>query len=171
MSEARVGVRDEVWLKQLYDQHWTALVRLASLLLNGSDEAEEIVQEAFVAVYGRRHQLPDDARAAAYLRTAVVNRCRSAHRHRAVVRRHLTIDRDQIDGPEHVTLAHETQERVLAALRKLPQRQQEVLVLRYYSEASEAEIAETLGISKGAVKTHASRGMDALRRVLKGEQP
>ena len=72
----------------------------------------------------------------------------------------------EADRPDERALQAETSDEVMAALRRLPQRQQEVLVLRYYSELSEAEIAEALGISRGAVKSHSSRGVAALRQRL-----
>ena len=162
---AEPAMRSDSWLRDLYDARWTSMVRLASLMLGSSDQAEEIVQEAMYAVYQRRTQFQTDAHAAAYLRTAVVNRCRSAHRHRVVVQRYRP-DEQTSDGPEEAAGRLETHQEVLAALRTLPQRQQEVLILRYYSEASEAEIAETLGISRGAVKSHAHRGMLSLRGAL-----
>jgi len=159
------AIRDDSWLRDFYTSRWTPMVRLATLMLGSSDQAEEIVQDAMVAVHQRRTQFETDGHAAAYLRTAVVNRCRSAHRHRDVVQRYRP-EETTPPGPEELTGRHETHDEVLRALRTLPQRQQEVLVLRYYSEATEAEIAETLGISRGAVKSHAHRGVQALRAAL-----
>ncbi len=154
------------WLRALYDENWASMVRLASLLLGSSDRADEIVQEAMLAVYRRRamfaHSSPK-----AYLRTAVVNACRSAHRHRAVVTKYAQAPDGAVPGPDEKALQAETSDEVMAALRRLPGRQQEVLVLRYYSELSEAEIADALGISRGSVKSHSSRGIAALREQLR----
>lgn len=163
MSEV---VSDEVWLRQIYDTAWVPMVRLAGLLLTSTDEAEEIVQDALVAIHQRRDNFESIDHALAYLRTSVVNRCRSAHRHRAVVRRKLVPDDDVQPGADHRLDEQDTHDRVMTALRTLPQRQQEVLVLRYYSDFSEADIAEALGISRGSVKSHASRAMAALRTAL-----
>ncbi|WP_235998091.1 RNA polymerase sigma factor [Aestuariimicrobium ganziense] len=159
-------LHDDLWLRALYDAQWVAMVRLASLLLGGSDRAEEIVQDALLAVHQRREQFASLDHAAAYLRAAVVNRTRSAHRHRAVVERNRPAPAPPPETPQDRVLRRETEDQVMAALRGLPQRQQEVLVLRYYAEASEEEIADTLGISRGAVKSHAHRGMAALRQAL-----
>ena len=156
----------EVWLRDLYDAHWSGMVRLAALLLGSSDQAEEVVQDGFVAVHQRRDQFENLGHAGAYLRMTVVNRCRSVHRHRAVVNRHRPEAKGGPETPESALTRAETHDEVLAALRTLPTRQREVLILRFYSEASEAEIAETLGISRGAVKSHAHRGMLALRQSL-----
>lgn len=156
----------EVWLRDLYDTHWSGMVRLASLLLGSSDQAEEVVQDGFVAVHQRRDQFENMGHAGAYLRMTVVNRCRSVHRHRAVVNRYRPDATGGPETPEAALARTETHDEVLAALRTLPARQREVLILRFYSEASEAEIAETLGISRGAVKSHAHRGMQALRQSL-----
>lgn len=156
----------EIWLRELYDAQWSGMVRLASLMLGSSDRAEEIVQDGLVAVHQRRDQFDSLGHAGAYLRMTVVNRCRSAHRHRAVVNRYRPDPTPGVETPEAAATRQETHDEVMEALRSLPQRQREVLILRFYSEASEAEIAETLGISRGAVKSHAHRGVQALRGVL-----
>ncbi len=161
------GLSAEAWLRMVYDQSWAPMVRLASLLLGSTDRAEEIVQDAIVAVFRRRSMFGDEV-PRAYLRTAVVNACRSAHRHLAVVDRNRTEAPVEHVGPYERVAQDETSREVMAALRTLPQRQQEVLVLRYYSDLSEAEIAEALGISRGSVKSHASRAVAALRQALAG---
>ncbi len=155
-------------LTQLYAAHWRSLVRLGVLLLHDQGLAEEVVQDAFVAVHGRWRRLRDTDKALAYLRQTVVNRSRSALRHRGVVERHVARGLTGGDAPasEAAALAAERRDAVLAALRGLPERQREVMALRYYAELSEAEIADALGISRGAVKSHASRGASALRVAL-----
>jgi len=158
-------------LEQLYAAHWRRLVRLAVLLLRDQGAAEEVVQDAFVAMHGRWRSLRDPDKALAYLRQSVVNRSRSALRHRGVVERYVarqnpaTALADPADAP---MLAGDRRTTVLDALRALPTRQREVLALRHYLELSEAEIADTLGISRGSVKAHASRGSAALREHLAG---
>lgn len=142
---------DERWLREVYDSQWAALVRLAGLLLGDSERAEEIAQDAIVATYARRRQFEDGV-PVAYLRRCVVNACRSVQRHRTVRRRSwvpLLMERDEPEQPHVVTERHDERTRVLAALRSLPTRQQEVLVLRFYQHLSEAEIADSLGISRG----------------------
>jgi RNA polymerase sigma-70 factor (sigma-E family) len=155
-------------VEQLYAAHWRQLVRLSVLLVRDTGSAEEIVQDAFVAVHGRWSKLRDPDLALAYLRQAVVNRSRSALRHRAVVERHAARERLPADvpGADESALISDRRAAVLDAMRVLPQRQREVLALRYYLDLSESEIADALGISRGAVKSHASRGSAALRELL-----
>jgi RNA polymerase sigma-70 factor (sigma-E family) len=155
-------------LDQLYVAHWGALVRLAVLLVRDVSLAEEIVQDSFVAVHGRWRRLRDPDRALAYLRQTVVNRARSALRHRGVVERHAERQTPLAAAPgvdDHLMVA-DRRSAVLEALRRLPTRQREVLVLRYYLDLSEAEIADALGISRGAVKSHASRGAAGMREAV-----
>jgi len=155
-------------LELLYVAHWRRLVRLAVLLVRDVGTAEEIVQDSFIAVHARWNRLKDPDKALAYLRQSVVNRSRSHLRHLSVVRRHA--EREGLpaheSGADHTAYDVERRGTVLDALRGLPRRQREVLALRYYLDLSEAEIADVLGISRGAVKSHASRGAAALRAVL-----
>ena len=155
-------------LDQLYAAHWRQLVRLSVLLVRDVGTAEEIVQDAFVAVHLKWRKLRDPDKALAYLRQAVVNRSRSAVRHREVVRRHVErhIEPPPEPGADQSLLDAERRARVHEALAGLPQRQREVLALRHYLDLTEAEIAAALGISTGAVKSHASRGSAALRAQL-----
>jgi RNA polymerase sigma-70 factor (sigma-E family) len=166
-SQATGWSADEA-LELLYAAHWRRLVRLAVLLVRDVGTAEEIVQECFVAVHGRWNRLDDPDKALAYLRQSVVNRSRSHLRHLSVVRRH--VEREQAaeasPGADHAAYDQARRTTVLTALRTLPRRQREVLALRYYMDLSEAEIADTLGISRGAVKSHASRGVASLRAQL-----
>jgi len=150
----------------LYSAHWRPLVRLAALLTGDASVAEEIVQDAFVALYRRWDRLGDPAAALGYVRVTVVNGSRSRVRHRIVEERNRPPSAPDPAGPEEVAVRASEDARVLAALRTLPRRQQEVLVLRYYAELSEAEIAGAIGISRGSVKRHAFRGMAGLRERL-----
>ncbi len=151
-------------LEQLYAAHWRQLVRLSVLLVRDVGTAEEVVQDAFVAVHGRWSKLRDPDRALAYLRQTVVNRSRSTLRHRGVVARHAATLRP-VAATDPIP-DRDRREAVLDAMRALPDRQREVLALRYYLDLSEAEIADALGISRGAVKSHASRGSATLRTLL-----
>jgi RNA polymerase sigma-70 factor (sigma-E family) len=152
----------------LFAAHYRPLVRLATLLLHDVGAAEEIVQDAYVALHGHWRRLRDPDRALGYLRTSVVNRCRSALRHRQVVQAHAAAARPTPDAPsaEAGVLDLLTHDTVVAALRALPARQREALVLRYYADLSEAEIADAMGVSRGAVKSHAARGIAALKQTL-----
>lgn len=150
----------------LYAMHWNGLVRLATLLTRDASVAEEVVQDAFVALHRRWGSLSDPQAATGYLRTSVVNGARSVLRHRGVEERYRQPGPPEPAGPEEHAVRSVEDAAVLAALRTLSRRQQEVLVLRYYADMSEQEIAETLGMSRGAVKSHAHRGISALRETL-----
>ena len=143
-------------------------MRLAVLLLGDAGRAEEVVQDSFVAVYRRMRRSAGDAvtNAPAYLRQTVVNRSRSVLRHLKVVAQHPPESPTDAPGADDDLLHGVRRRQVIDALARLPRRQREVLVLRHYLDLSEKEIAETLRISTGAVKSHASRGAAALRRNL-----
>jgi RNA polymerase sigma-70 factor (sigma-E family) len=150
----------------LFQDHYTSLVKLAALLLRDSHRAEEIVQDAFVDMHERWARLREPAKAAAYLRTSVVNRTRSDQRHHKVVASHPAEPAVDVASAESGALARFEQGEVMELLDRLPERQRSVLILRYYGQLSEAEIAQALGISRGAVKSHSSRGLRALRPSL-----
>ena len=153
-------------VEELYAAHYRRLVRLSVLLVRDTGTAEEVVQDAFVAMHGKWRGLKDPDKALAYLRQSVVNRSRSVLRHRGVQARYTPPVVPDHPGADEGALAAERRTHVLDALRTLPHRQREVLALRYYLDLSEAQIADTLGISRGAVKSHASRGAASLRRLL-----
>ena len=154
---------------ELYSEHYRALVRLAALLVRDTPTAEEVVQDSFVAMHGGWQRLRDTEKALAYLRQAVVNRSRSVLRHRTVVDKNLQKAPPDMPSAEHGALVLLERSAVVAALRGLPDRQREAIVLRYYADLSEAEIATAMGISRGAVKSHTARGMTALRTALEQE--
>jgi RNA polymerase sigma-70 factor (sigma-E family) len=153
---------------ELFTAHHRRLVGLAALLVDDRQAAEDVVQDAFVALHRHWRGLRDPNAAVAYLNRSVVNGSRDALRRgrradRAVLR--LVPRAEELDSAEHDVLAHHDAERMWTSVSALPRRQREVLVLRYYLEQNESEIAETLGISRGSVKQHASRGLAALARV------
>jgi RNA polymerase sigma-70 factor (sigma-E family) len=154
---------------ELYATHYQALVRLAAMLVRDTPTAEEVVQDSFVAMHAGWHRLKDAEKALAYLRQAVVNRSRSVLRHRMVVEKNLQTAPPDMPSAEHGAFALLERSAVIAALRDLPERQREAIVLRYYADLSEADIAATMRISRGAVKSHTSRGMAALRAALEQE--
>ena len=154
---------------ELYSLHYRALVRLAALLVRDTPTAEEVVQDSFVAMHGGWQRLRDAEKALAYLRQAVVNRSRSVLRHRTVVDKNMQKAPPDMPSAEHGALVLLERHAVVAALRDLPGRQREAIVLRYYADLSEAEIATAMGISRGAVKSHTARGMSALRAALEQE--
>lgn len=159
--EAAVG------LTTLFELHYAQLVRLARHLLDDPGDAEDVVMDAFAGLERRWQHVkrPDDA--FFYLRSSVVNGTRSRLRRLRVARArlHTQLDRDSAPA-DQAAMLHLEHEAVVVALRRLPRRQREVLVLRYYTGASEQEIAEVLGISTGAVKTHASRGLHGVAASL-----
>jgi RNA polymerase sigma-70 factor (sigma-E family) len=160
----------QVDVPALYQQHWRSMVRLAVLLVDDLASAEDVVQDAFVALHRRSEALRDPNAAIAYVRTSVVNLSRSVIRRRQTARRHLRVAEPEATPPaDHDVLLRDEHRAALVAVHDLPSRQREVLVLRYWADLSERQIAQTLGISAGSVKSAASRGMAALHRVL-GEQ-
>jgi RNA polymerase sigma-70 factor (sigma-E family) len=150
-------------LSALHRDHYRSLVRLACILLDEQGAGEEVVQEAFVQVHRSWARIEQPL---TYLRTTVLNLARSRMRRRLVVRRRVepTV-RPAMSAEEHVVLLSDRQD-VLDAVRALPRRQRECIVLRYYLDLSEAEIAATLGISNGSVKSHSHRGLAALATRL-----
>lgn len=153
-------------LGEVFQEHQAGLVRLAAFILGDKGAGEDVVQDVFMRVHQRGQPMGTDM--LPYLRAAVVNSCRSVLRRRLLVRRH---------GEEHspcppltaeeAAMLSEDRRQVLAALAALPQRRREVLVLRFYLDLSEAEIAAMLGISPGTVKSTTARGLTDLARALK----
>jgi RNA polymerase sigma-70 factor (sigma-E family) len=156
----------ELAVIELYAMHYSALVRLAVMLVRDTPTAEEVVQDAFIAMHDAWERLRDTERALAYMRQSVVNRSRSVLRHRMVVEKNQQKPPPDMPSAEHGALTLLERSAVIAALRGLPVRQREAIVLRYYADLSEAEIAAAMRISRGAVKSHTSRGMAALRVAL-----
>ncbi|WP_326760159.1 SigE family RNA polymerase sigma factor [Streptomyces phaeochromogenes] len=158
---------DDPGIDELYSHRRLDLVRLALLLVDDLPTAEDVVQDVFAALY-RRHgeRLAGLDNPDAYLRTSVVNTSRSVLRRRRTVRAHVPERQGHAPSAEEPVLLREEHGEVIAALHRLTRRQREVLVLRYWSHLSEAQIADTLGLSRGAVKSTASRALAALRRQL-----
>ena len=153
----------------LYQAHGVGLIRLAVVMLGDRPAAEDVVQEAFCGLYRRWDHLDDPGNALRYLRSSVLNGCRSVLRNRGRLRLRLGQDPgrpDSVESAESTALVGEEHRAVLAALRRLPDRQREALVLRFYLELSEAEIAQAMGISQGTVKSTVSRALAALGRLL-----
>jgi RNA polymerase sigma-70 factor (sigma-E family) len=151
---------------QLFELEGQALVRLARLFVDDRNAAEDLVQEAFIRLARSAHRIREADRAPAYLRSIVVNLARDHNRRGLVsLRHHLPFD-DARAATEDVIDLSDDQTEVVEALRELPRRQRDCLVLRYYEEQGIDEIAATLGISRNSVKTHLTRGMQTLRDAL-----
>ncbi|UGQ15488.1 SigE family RNA polymerase sigma factor [Yinghuangia sp. ASG 101] len=150
-------------LTETYREHYGTLLRLAALLLDDPHSCEDVVQEAFIRVHVARHRLREPEKTLAYLRQTVVNLSRSTLRRRLMALKLLP--RPQTDEPTAEEGAHNVLERdaLVRVLRELPRRQREVIVLRYYADLTEAQVADLLGLSVGSVKAYGSRGLDALR--------
>ena len=153
----------------LYQAHALALVRLAVLMTGDQPTAEDVVQDAFLGLYRRWQALRDADKALGYLRSSVLNGCRSVHRvrHR---RQGITVDPPgPVGSAEAEAMLGEAHREVLAALRRLPDRQREAVVLRYYLDMTEEQAAQAMGVARGTVKSATSRGLSALARMLKEE--
>ena len=170
MSTMAREVQDET-LRDLFDGHYRELVRLAVLLVDDRGVAEEVVQDAFVAAAARWERIDGD-KVLAYLRSSVLNGARDALRRRGTVRRFLSRQGERnepppvAESPETAAVAHSTRREVLDAVRRLPDTQRNVVLLRYFLDCSEAQIAETLGVSAGTVKTSAHRALANLAPAL-----
>lgn len=166
----------------LYEAHALGLLRLALVMVGDRASAEDVVQDAFVGLYRRWRTLTDTDKAISYVRSSVLNGSRTVLRRRA---RHpsSSVDTDsalsglsRLSGPEAgsgaadsaeaVALLSEEHREVLTAMRRLPERQREALVLRYYLDLSEEEMAAAMGISRGTVKSTTSRALTALGKIL-----
>ncbi|MFB9534111.1 SigE family RNA polymerase sigma factor [Nonomuraea roseola] len=157
-------------MTELFLAHRLDLVRLAFLLAGDQETAEDVVQDAFAAVYRRWSRLAEREKVLPYLRAAVINGCRMVHRRRSVARRFRGDREVPFWSAEAAVLLGESRREVFLAVRALPRRQREALVLRYYLDLSEAEIAEVMGVSRGTVKSTASRALRALAATLQEER-
>jgi len=153
---------------EVFTGQYSSLVRLAALLLDDSHAAEDVVQDAYVRVAARLSRLRDPDKALAYLRQTVVNLARNSLRRRLVARRHATSSLPAAASAEDDAIDRFERQSVVQALRALPRRVREVLVLRYYQDCSVQETAELLGLSTGSVKAYASRGVQQLKNLVDG---
>ncbi|HXW43202.1 MAG TPA: sigma-70 family RNA polymerase sigma factor [Streptosporangiaceae bacterium] len=161
-------VRGDPTVTDLFRDHHLELVRLALVMVGDLATAEDVVQDAFEHLHRGWHGLRQPAQSLAYVRASVINGCRSVHRRSAVARKHaprLAIRPDAAAADE--ASASDDRGELIAALRSLPRRQREVLVLRYYADLSVAEIAEVLRLRPGSVRAANSRGLAALASALR----
>jgi RNA polymerase sigma-70 factor (sigma-E family) len=162
------GVREDAdaLVIALFQAEAARLVQLARWFVDDRTAAEDLVQEAFLRLARSQHRIHDPGRAAAYLRSIVINLARDHNRRGLVSLRHrLPADPDDRSAEDQAA-EDESRREVIAALRELPRRQRDCVVLRYYLELSVADIAGTLGLSPNSVKTHLQRGLRSLKAVL-----
>ena len=157
----------EAAVTALFRAHSLGLIRLAHIMLGDRSSAEDVVQEAFCGLYRRWPRLADQAKALPYVRSSVLNGCRTARR-RSPARDIRIGDQPPAVSAEAAVMSGEERHEVMRALRRLPYRQREVLVLRFYLDLTDAEIARDMGISPGTVRSRASRALTALGRSLGG---
>lgn len=153
-------------LTELYQDNYRQLLRVAMLLVDDRTAAEDIVQDAFVRVFDARHRLRNPEKALSFLRQSVLNRSRSVLRRRMVARRYQPKLFDGDSVPDDT--GRSVDRAVLAdVLARLPRRQREAVVLRYYADFSEAQTATMMGVTPGAVKSYCSRGIARLSDLLR----
>ena len=152
----------------LYEAHALGMIRLAHIMLDDRQSAEDVVQEAFCGLYRRWSHLADPGSAVHYVRSAVLNHCRSVLRRRTTSRaqRETTSNPESVRSAESAVLTREERDEIMRAVRRLPPRQREALVLRYYLDLSAEETATTMGISPSSVRSATHRALASLGRVL-----
>lgn len=168
-SEASSSSSSSLDLPALFDEHYDQLVRLAAIYVDDRASAEEIVQDAFVRLLTGRYRI-EPGREAPYIRSIVINGARSRLRKRRVRRTKQPEPPGLVAAAEEGGVVLAERERMLGMIRRLPSKQAAVVVLRYYLDLSEAEIAETLGIARGSVKSHAHRALAKLHQELETER-
>ncbi|MBA2280673.1 MAG: SigE family RNA polymerase sigma factor [Acidimicrobiia bacterium] len=168
-APAGLAAAEPLDVEALFLRHNTELVRLASLLAGDRGRAEEIVQDAFLGLYRRSRSLGEPHAALGYLRRSVVNGVRSHQRRQRVAGRFLPPRQQTVAPAEDGALDGARVTTVLSAIATLPLRQRACIVLRYYEGLSDSEVAATLGIAAGSVKTHLSRARAALSTRLGDE--
>ncbi|MEU9992250.1 SigE family RNA polymerase sigma factor [Streptomyces sp. NPDC048045] len=153
-------------LTETYRAHYRSLLGLAALLLDDTASCEDVVQEAFIRVHSARKRVRDPEKTLAYLRQTVVNLSRSALRRRILGLKLLSKPMPDMASAEEGAYDQLERRDLIKAMKGLQRRQREVLVLRYFADMTEAQVAETLGISLGSVKAYGSRGIAALRVAM-----
>ncbi|MFI5637256.1 SigE family RNA polymerase sigma factor [Streptomyces goshikiensis] len=157
-------------LTETYQAHYRSLLGLAALLLDDTASCEDVVQEAFIRVHSARNRVRDRDKTLAYLRQTVVNLSRSALRRRILGLKLLSKPMPDMASAEEGAYDQLERDDLIKAMRGLQRRQREVLVLRYFADMTESQVAETLGVSLGSVKAYGSRGIAALRVAMEAAQ-
>jgi RNA polymerase sigma-70 factor (sigma-E family) len=153
-------------ITHLYHAEYLSLVRMSAVLVGDVGTAEEVVQDTFIAMHSAWRRLRQTDKAVHYLRRSVVNRSRSVLRRRAVAERHAPTPEPDMPSAEQGAMTQLERSAVISALLSLPPRQREALVLKFYLDLSESQVAAAMHISQGAVKSHTARAKTALRMIL-----
>ncbi|HEX3489714.1 MAG TPA: MFS transporter [Streptosporangiaceae bacterium] len=156
----------EIAVGALYQAHALPLIRLAYITLGDRASAEDVVQDAFCGLFKRWDHLAENGKALAYVRASVLNGCRSVLRHRAVLRRKVT-HQVAAESAESEMLSGEERYQLMRAVRRLPTRQREALVLRFYLDLPDGEIARVMGVRPSTVRSTMHRALETLGRILK----
>ena len=170
MRAERAAVDADELVDRLFRQEAVSLVHLARFFVDDTAAAEDLVQEAFIRLARTAHRIRDPSATTAYLRSIVLNLARDHNRRGLVSLRHRPPADVGPPTPEDRALARADADVVVAALRELPIRQRDCLVLRYYLDLGVADIAATLHLSPNSVKTHLQRGLRALEERLERDR-
>ena len=167
-----VGADRDALVALLFEREGAALVRLARLFTDDRNAAEDLVQEAFIRLHKSAHRIRSQSKAAPYFRSIVINLARDHNRRGLMSLRHQEAVPAGSDpeAPEDRLLLDEEQTRLLDEVHALSARQRDCLLLCFYLELSEREIADMLSISPNSVKTHCRRGLVSLRKTIGGER-
>lgn len=149
----------------LYRAHAVSLIRLAYIMLGDRPAAEDVVQDAFCGLYRHWDGLTEPVGALYYVRSSVLNGCRTVLRRRALGRR-VTLYQPPAGSAEAAALSNEERQEVMRAVRALPGRQREALVLRFYLDLPDQEIARVMGVRPSTVRSATHRALRALGKLL-----
>jgi RNA polymerase sigma-70 factor (sigma-E family) len=161
---------DDAQLEAVYERESRSLVGMLWVFTGDKAAAEDLAQEAFVRLALAWHRVQDPERAGPYLRSIAFNLARSHYRRATTARLHQPTSLPEMASAEATALLNDAERQLLDALRSLPDRQRECLVLRFYADLEPLQIAATLGVSVNSVKTHLRRGLDALRTRMGDER-
>lgn len=175
-ADVRCTARRPAWLAApdpadavavLYREHAVGLIRLAHVMLANRAAAEDVVQDAFFGLYRRWNQLDSKDRALGYVRSSVLNGCRTALRRRAHEAGDFGVSDPPAVSAEAIALISEERQELARALWRLPDRQREVLVLRYYLDLPDDQVAQDLGVAPSTIRSIRRRALSALKRSIK----
>jgi RNA polymerase sigma-70 factor (sigma-E family) len=168
LGATRIGVATDAHtaVTALFDTHYTRMLRVAVVLLGDQAAAEDVVQDAFLALHTNWDRVRDKPEAVGYLHRSVVNGSRSRLRRRSVALRLRPLRQSDAISAEDAALSGLVPGPLLDAMRALPRREREAVLFRHYLDLSEQQTADALGLRPGSVKGYASRGLSKLRAAL-----